>query len=159
MQFLEPYLDWPDVSMDELNKYYKAYEYHLRRVWHRFNSYTCSVFLGDMFHDSKLIDIELSKVAGMEKTVLILTFQLYDGDIRYSFYEGVKQLDTHFLFNQGVYDAYGAYHTYDLLPDILLSECTIEAGLCRHEYRFVDDMRLVILSESVVIKDTVPMYL
>lgn len=42
---------------------------------------------------------------------------------------------------------------------ILLSECTIEAGLCRHEYRFVDDMRLVILSESVVIKDTVPMYL
>lgn len=34
MQFLEPYLDWPDVSMDELNKYYKAYEYHLRRVWH-----------------------------------------------------------------------------------------------------------------------------
>lgn len=71
----------------------------------------------------------------MEKAVLILTFQLYDGDIRYSFYEGVKQLDSHFLFNQGVYDAYdtyGAYHTYDLLPDILLSECTIEAGLCRH---------------------------
>ena len=143
MKFLNRYFD-DSISLEELQKDYVIYEKYLESIKNSFDKKTYEIIKSDSFHDCEVENISIYTDVDQEykhhsKITMILSgivsrYEIIYDDVSYMSLS--KDFDSEVGFD-----------------DILITEFILEDNLLIHELVFVGEIRWIIKSKEISIRE------